>query len=161
MYKTKSCLFIAICLLLGCTASTKIAELGNLNSSKKVLIATENTEFKQEIVDRLTQKLGMPDYYFKVIGINLLPETNTDPYNAILVISKITAGRIQQKTSAYLQNKASDPKLVVLVTSGSGDPYSEIFQTNLKGVDAITSASKMNKVEEITDQIAVLIKKRF
>jgi hypothetical protein len=161
MTKSKLIILATILCFLGCTVSKKIIETGNNNSSRKILIATENSEFKKEVVDRLIEKLGMQDYYFRIISLKQLEEVDRGQYGAILLVCKVTAGKIQARANTFINKELANPKLIIFLTSGSGDPLSEFNTADMSGVDAITSASRISEVEKLADQLKKLLIKRF
>jgi hypothetical protein len=161
MKKTNLILLTTIIFFFGCTVSKKTVEIGDTNNSRKVLIATENSEFKKEVVDRLIEKLGTQNYYFCVISLKQLEEVDSKQYGTVLLVCKVAAGKIQSRANNFIKKESANPKLVVFLTSGSEDMLSESIQTDLSGVDAITTASKISEVEKLSEKLKEMVLKRF
>jgi len=91
-----SFLSIFSCLLAcGCTLKTvdtlKIGDMTTVDS--KVLIATQASQFKDEVVAEIKKALGQNVFYIKVLDVKWLPSQSVDDYNAIVVLNRCMAGR--------------------------------------------------------------------
>jgi len=155
-------IYLALILcFLGCQTDMKSFEKGNSDSSRKVLIAAEDSSFKRKVVTRIIDKLGTQDCYFRIIGLGHLKEEDTGQYGAILLVCKLTGGRVEARAKAFLQKNPSNPKAIVLLTSSFGGPIPKLAKADMSSVDAVTSASKNSQVEMRTDQLIELLIKRF
>ena len=144
-------------LLLGCREDMQPFEKGNPNAARRVLIAGTTSEFRQSIVTKVIEKIGTQDCYFKITDLTSLDEEDTEQYDAILLVTALMASRIDGRITDFLQKNPANPKVIVFVTVG-GDP--ETTKVDIE-VDAVTSASQSDRLEERADQLVILFKKRF
>ncbi|MBU1078605.1 MAG: hypothetical protein KKH98_15000 [Spirochaetes bacterium] len=153
----KIIVFIIIVLLvsINCARNLKEAEYGDKSLDKKVLIAGNRSEYKNEIIKRITDVLNKEGYYFSVIPLSDLDETDTSPFGAVLLINTYRMGKIDGDVQDYLSKDPANKKVIVFTTAGTED-----LSVNLK-VDTITSASKKENINIQADQIIKLIRKRF
>ena len=144
-----------------CAKDMEAFEKGNIETPQKVLIAGTDSEFKQNVVNKIIETLGTEDYYFKIIGLNQLDKEETEPYGAILLISSFMAGKIDGRVTRFLQKDPTNPKVIVFYTIGSENtPPSGKVKPDIKA-DAITSASLPDRIDERVDQLVTLIEERF
>jgi hypothetical protein len=150
--------------IMGCTTNMKPFEEGDRSSSKKVLIAAEGSGFKKAVVEAVIERLGTEEWYFRGIGLGELTETSEDEveqYGAVLIVCKMTGGRVESQARAFVDKERRNPKLVVLMTTGGDGTLPEGAQSDLNKVDAVSSASKTAYVEESAEEIAALLQERF
>jgi hypothetical protein len=152
---------LCLVLLFGCKSNMPSFERGDANSPKKVLIAAEESTFKRNIVENLIDTIGTEDWYFNVIGIDGLNEADPEQYGAVLLICKMTGGRVEARTRAFLEEQDGNPKLIVLLTTGGKGELPDSAQSDIGTVDAVSSPSKTASVEETANELAALIEKRF
>lgn len=153
--------FIGLFLVCSCAKDMEAFEEGDIKATRKVLIAGTDSEFKQNVVNKIIETLGTEDYYFKIIGLEQLDKEETEPYGAILLISSCMAGKIDGRVTQFLQKDPTNPKVIVFYTIGDEDtPPSGKFKPDIKA-DAITSASMPDRVDERADQLITLIGERF
>ena len=144
-----------------CAKDMEAFEKGNIETPQKVLIAGTDSEFKQNVVNKVIETLGTEDYYFKIIGLEQLDKEETEPYGAILLISSCMAGKIDGRVTQFLQKDPTNLKVIVFYTIGDEDhPPSGKAEPDIE-VDAITSASIPDRVDERADQLVTLIEERF
>ncbi len=150
--------------VMGCTTNMEPFEKGDSSSSKKVLIAAEDSGFKKAVVEALIERLGTDDCYFRGIGLgqlDQLAEDDMEQYGGILIVCKMTGGRVESQARAFIDAERGNPKLVVLMTTGGDGAMPDGARKDLGSVDAVSSASKTGYVEESAEQVAVLLEKRF
>ncbi|HUT65706.1 MAG TPA: hypothetical protein VMZ05_06105 [Spirochaetota bacterium] len=152
---------VALLFTIGCQHDMLRLEKGNLTATQRVLIAGTTSEFKQNVVTRVMEKLGTVDYYFKIIGLDQLDKEETEQYGAILLVATFAAGQIDGRVTQFLQKDTTSQKVIVFYTYGSEDAgIPDWAKPDIK-VDAVTSASLPNRVEERADELVILIKNRF
>jgi menaquinone-dependent protoporphyrinogen IX oxidase len=148
-------------LIIGCQTDLATIEEGNLSATKRVLIAGTMSNFKQKVADGLVKKLGIQDYYFKITGLNQLAKENTEQYGATVLIASFEWGRIDRRVTQFLQKNPANQKVIVLYTVGAEKVGIQEWANPDRKVDAVTSASSLNRVEERVDELAVLVKAKF
>jgi len=119
------------------------------------------SNFKQKVADGLVKKLGIQDYYFKITGLNQLAKENTEQYGATVLIASFEWGRIDRRVTQFLQKNPANQKVIVLYTVGAEKVGIQEWANPDRKVDAVTSASSLNRVEERVDELAVLVKAKF
>jgi hypothetical protein len=151
----KICLWLVFLLVLpailipGCSLQTlKPMEIGNENYKKSILIATQPTDFKKAVVAEIIEALKKDVNYIKVIDIKHLKNEPTVAYNAIVIVNTCRAWSLSWKVSRYLEKTAEKEKIILLTTANGED-----WQPKDKQVDAVTSASKLNKVDVVAESI--------
>jgi hypothetical protein len=108
--------------------------VGDASVSRRVLIATQHSAFKDTLVAGLIAYLRPRSVYVQVIDISGLPQVQEDQWTAIVVLHTWQFGKPPSVVPAFIAHTRDRRKLVVLTTSGSG-------HARLPGVDAISSAS--------------------
>lgn len=152
--------FAAALLVLGCAANMTPSEAGNSDAARKVLIAGDSSAFKVKVVARLIEDLGTRDWYFRIVGLDRLEEQETGQFGAILLVAAFRAGHLDKRVSSYLRKDPSNPKVIVFFTRGTEDPMPERVKPDIR-VDAVSSASRADRVESRAEELALLIEKRF
>jgi hypothetical protein len=145
-------LALAFC---GCAVrAVRTTEWGDLNAERRVLIATQTSEFKEAVVARIVEGLKEDLYYVKVIDLKALKGEPATEYDAIVVVNTCKAWSMSRGASRFVKNFEEREKVVLLTTAGGGD-----WMPKLGGLDAITSASKSNKVEPLANEIVGKVQK--
>jgi len=120
-----------------------------------VLIASVDSRFKNAVVSEIGGILSQAGYSVKKIDLkNILDELTRD-YRAIIILDTCWAGRETRITGIFAEKiKARNKtKLVVLTTAKD-----ENWRSKIEGVDAVTSASKMNGVQKAAEEIISKLK---
>lgn len=152
--------FAGVLLVLGCASNMTPSEAGSTDAARKVLIAGDSSEFKLQVVARLMENLGTRDWYFRIVGLDRLEEQETEQFGAILLVAAFRAGHLDKRVSSCLRKDPSNPKVVVFFTRGTEDPMPERVRPDIR-VDAVSSASRADRVEGRAEELAALIRKRF
>ena len=143
-------------LLVGClTKDMENRELGNPASPGKILIAGVMSEFKQQVIKRVTEKIGKDKYYIKITGLDNLKKEDTSMYSAIVLINVLMAGQLDGRIKNFLNADPDNDKVIIFTTTGGGINYKP------PAVDSISSASKSELVEQKADELVELIRKRL
>jgi hypothetical protein len=143
----------------GCSLKTvDTSETGDKTTAKsKVLIATQKSRFKDEVVSEIKKVLDDKVKYIKVVDVKWLPNESVDNYRAIVIINACMAGRPDPRVESFIDTIQDKKKLVVL-TTGRLDSW----KPDSPEVDAITSASSMSEsgvvARRIADKVLAIIK---
>lgn len=146
--------------LAGCTTNMPAYEAGQADSPRKVLIAGEDTAFKRSVVLKVIEKLGAHGWYIKVIGLDRLAAQDTEPFGTIVIMAGYRGGRLDSRVSDFLLKDPANGKVVLFYTRGAESPMPESARPKL-GVDAVSTASRDDRVETRAGQLAALIEERF
>lgn len=115
---------------------------------QKVLIASQGSDFKNAVVESLTQYLREKPVYVNVIDVTALAKVIEDEWDAVVLIHTTERWKLQPDVKAYLDRSEDLSKVVLLTTSGSGR-----WKTKDFNVDVITSASKMSEINSVLKKI--------
>jgi len=115
---------------------------------QKVLIASQGSDFKNAVVESLTQYLREKPVYVNVIDVTALAKVVEDEWDAVVLIHTTERWKLQPDVKAYLDRSEDLSKVVLLTTSGSGKWKTKDFK-----VDVITSASKMSEINSVLKKI--------
>ena len=136
-------------LFVGCaTRSVEEIGRGNRSSKRRVLIATQQSPFKEAVVSKVVEGLEKEACYVKIIDIKKLAEEPIEHYEAIVMINTCQARRLNRHARKFLTRVEGKEKIILLTTAGD-----EHWKPKGVTVDAITSASEMNKAGAIADLI--------
>ena len=117
-------------------------------SKSKVLIATQNTTFKQEVVSEIRNALNNNSIYIKVVDVKNLRYQGTQDFSAVVIINRALAGRPDPRVEIYIDNQPQKNKVIILTTG-----ILDAWKPDAEGVDAMTSASVINKSDKIAKKI--------
>ena len=141
-------LVFGIYLLMNRQSVAEPFEVGSPDSGKKVLIATQGSDYKNLMVDTLTSRLKGEDIYIRVIDISGLSEIDQKDWNAEVIIHTTEGYRLPEVVKEYLGRIENPDEVVLLITSGSGEWKPEECE-----VDVFTSASKVSDIQEKANSI--------
>ena len=123
-------------------------EVNSPNLEKKLLIATQGSEFKDMLTQSIVDHYTSDAIYIKVIDVSSLENIAENDYTAILVIHTWENWKPPVEVKAFVENtKPLSNKIVVMTTSGEGS-------YKMEGIDAITGESKVGEVPFFEDRIA-------
>ncbi len=74
-------------------------------SKKRVLIATQNTKFKQAVVSEIRNALNNNSFYIKVVDIKNLRYQGTREFSAVVIINRALAGRPDPRVESYIDKE--------------------------------------------------------
>jgi len=120
------------------------------NPEKIVLIATEESQFKKAVVSKVTEALEKHSCSVKVTDLEKLSDESIQNYQAIVIINTCRVSQLNKHVRKFLKKVNEDEKKkIILLTTAKR----EAWKPKEAEVDAITSASKMNKVDSIAETI--------
>ena len=118
-------------------------------SKSRVLIATQKTKFKQEVVSEIRNALNNHSLYIKVVDVKNLRYEGTQNFSAVVIINRALAGRPDPRVESYIDNEPQKNKIIILTTG-----ILDAWKPDTEGVDAMTSASVISKSNKIAKKIA-------
>ena len=129
-------------------------EVNAPESERRVLIATQGSEFKDAVVAGVVEHLRKRRAYIKVIDVTALSQVIENKWTAVLVIHTWENLKPQADAKAFIERTKGSDKVIVLTTSGRGS-------YKVEGINAISSASIMADVSartlEITNRLDLLL----
>jgi len=137
--------------LLGCAVGTvdTIESDDRATEQSRILIATQNSDFKQAVIQAIRDTLENNSSYMKVIDVKKLPYEPTEDYDAIILVNECMAGRPDPRVESFIDDAPEKEKIVVL-TTGRLDSW----KPESHRVDAMSSASVMTQAPTIGQSIA-------
>lgn len=147
----RQCLVLISLVVWGC-ASQPVATVESgpaAASNRKVLVATQNSKFKRALVSEIHDELNQNSIYLKIIDVRGLKSQSTAEFSAIVIINRCMAGRPDPRVESFIDREPQKNKIIVL-TTGIRDSW----KPDAPGVDAITSASVLDKSDQIARYIA-------
>jgi len=123
-------------------------DIGESESSRKLLIASQGSNFKNALVESVTTHIAKESIYVSVVDVTDLENVKEDDWDAVLLIHTTEQWKLQPDVKAYLDHAQSLDKVIVVTTSGSGEWKSEEYD-----VDVMTSASKSEELPMLTNDI--------
>ena len=122
----------------------------NTNSieyNRKLLIATQGSEFKNQLTKNVVNHYKLDSIFIRVIDISHLEDIEPKSFNAILVLHTWESLKPPIVVETFMNNSiAHQNRIVVLTTSGNGS-------YKMEDIDAITGASNMANIDLFTERI--------
>ena len=137
-------ILISVYILINWQGVIEPYQTGNPNATLKVLIATQGSEFKNNLLENILQKLDNDTIYLSVIDCTSLQKENASEWNAIIIIHTTKAHKIPRYVSRFLGSLQDFSNIVLISTSGGGDEVITEFE-----IDAISTASRMSDTRNI------------
>lgn len=129
-------------------------EINDANLENRILIATQGSVYKNQVVADIISSFYYDSIYIKVIDATELNKEVVKDWDAMVILHTWEIGVPPQAVADFVEKVEVRTKLIVVSTSGSGEEYME-------GIDGISSASLMyevpNQVQLIVDRIYGLI----
>jgi hypothetical protein len=126
------------------------SELNQPSLDKKILVASRSSEFKQAIVDKIKEAFQEKPVYVKFIGVREIKKEDAAQYHAIVMINTCMSWDMDRSVHGFLDRYKDHSNMIVLTTSGDGGWLPKMKGRNF---DAISSASKKVKIDEVANKI--------
>jgi len=127
--------------------TAKSFEVNTSMLDRKLIIATQGSEFKNEITKNIVEFYKPDSIYIKVVDISSLLEIDPQNWNALVIMHTWENWKPPIDVKAFIdRTQAFQNKIVVLTTSGQGS-------FKMKGIDAITGESKLENTASFTHLI--------
>ena len=131
--------------------SQEVIEPFEVNSpalETKVLVGSQGSDFKNALLEKLTERIGKKDIYIRAIDVTTLSGVKEESWDSIILINSIQWYKLQKDVRIFLNSAQATDRIIMLATSGDGDVKPKDGK-----LDTITSASKMNKLDEEFEEI--------
>jgi len=129
-------------------------EINSAYTHPKMLIATQGSKYKNEVVRGVLDFLQTKQIYVRVCDVSELAEVSIDSWEAVLILHTWEMSIPPKEVGEFLKNQYDSEKVLVLCTSGEGSE-------KIGGVDAITGASSMEEVsdhvKDICDKLSMIL----
>jgi len=131
-------------------------QVGNPEATNKILIASQGSEFKNNLLNNLVQKLRTEDNYLYVVDCTKLDSENVPDWDAIVVIHSAQMHELPGAAELFLERTIDLSKVILVSTSGAGDDKVEGFE-----VDAISTASRIGITHKIINWLIPRIESKL
>ena len=140
---------VAIAFLASCTRNVKETQFTAENAKFNLIIASDSSDFKDEIRNRIIDKYSN-NGNIDVVNIDKLENIKPEDYDVILIIDTcIGCEDFNWSMKGFLDRLEDNNNVVVLMTTG----YSH-HEYSYGGVDAITAASRIANEEEVVTRLS-------
>jgi menaquinone-dependent protoporphyrinogen IX oxidase len=135
--------------LAGCASQVEVIERGDRDCGKRVLIATQQSAFKDAVVAGIVEKLGKDSCYVKVIDLKKLAGESIAHYDALVIVTTCKMWRLNRHVRKFFKHlpEKDEGKIILLTT------IAQKYDSKMGQVDAITSASKMEQAGVVAESI--------
>ena len=141
---------LAMFVLSGCASQVEVIERGDKSCGKRVLIATQQSEFKDAVVSGIVEELGKEPCYVKVIDLKKLTDESIESYEVLVIVTTRKIWRLNRHARKFFKHvPEKEEGKIILLTTADGEDY----EPKVGKVDAITSASKMEKAGAVAERI--------
>jgi hypothetical protein len=121
-------------------------EIHSVEHNKKLLIATQGSEFKDSLTRNVINHFKNDSLYIKVIDVSSLNEIAPEDYKAILLIHTWENWKPPIAVKKFIDNAENfRSRIVVITTSGEGS-------YKMEGLDAITGESKPENITPFSNK---------
>ena len=119
-------------------------ELNDIYFDKHILIASQGSKFKNQLINDIINEFKGEEIYIKVIDVSLLNTTKYPDWDFIIIINAIEANKLSESVDQFIKKNNSDNNIILITTSGSGK-----FKGRDYNIDAISTASRVKNIDNI------------
>jgi hypothetical protein len=120
-------------------------EINKPELSNRILIASQGSEFKNALLTNLIGKIDNDSTYIKVINVSELNDVQDMDWKNIIIINTCIADKINKTANQFILQTNNTNTIIMLITAGDGG-----WKPINLSVDAISTASRVSYVEELT-----------
>jgi flagellar basal body-associated protein FliL len=121
------------------------------SNSKKILVATQGSSFKESVNEKLEEYYKNKDFYINVLDVtNLGTISDYNSYDKIIIISSVESSKINQEAENTINQISDKEKIKIITTSGSGSWDNYISDE----IDTLSTVSKDENIKDVIDFIA-------
>lgn len=157
--KRFSRIFIVLLLLMFLTTGLAFANRieGNPNGRYRVLIATESTPYKNQLINTLIERLSDGNVMIQVVDHQRGGLANLDPrdFNAVFISNSGVQAMVRPAVMNWLNSVSAHDDNVILHTTQINN------WTPPVQVDSVTSASSRGNINRLTDDLVQRIRRFF
>lgn len=131
----------------------RIFEVNTPAASKKIVIASQGSNFKNKLGNLILNEPDFSQFYFKGIDVKQLGEIDNDAWDAVVVITTVEGGKLPRTATKFLTEAGDAQNIRLVITSGGGSLVPEGIT-----IDAYTSASAEKDLTQISQAIINAVK---
>ena len=95
-------------------------DVNALKGKYKILIATQGSEYKNEVVDYVVEHFKNDSVYLRIEDVSLLPNVSVDQWNLIVLMHTWEIFKPEKESQLFLEKNYDKTKMFVVSTSASG-----------------------------------------
>ena len=144
-------LFISAALIFRLTFSPKNMKAFSINapsSKTKILLATQDTKFKEQVLKQLEQDYQNKPVFFQIIDVKDISTFDPGNWHKILIFNAIESDKISETGENFVNQYSNTNKIILIATSGSGK-----WEKNNLNIDTLTVASKQENLNKVISYI--------
>lgn len=127
----------------------KTVEYNSDIKSPSLLIATQQSSFKDEIIKKVVAELKKEKVRILVTDVTKLGDIKRDDWDGVIVLTTVQNGKLQKDSHNFLAEHAKNMDSIrVIFTASSGKWESKDLE-----IDAVSSASKIVNIEPVVKKI--------
>lgn len=135
----------------------KDREISKKGATIKILISAASSNFKDAVINDLTDSLKSDSVFIKVTGLKKISSVKPENWNLIVIINTCMAWQMDNRVQNFIKTYPSYRGFIILTTSGNPDSCGS--RNNISSyVDAISSASLTNVKEKVVNQVLAAIR---
>ncbi len=123
-------------------------ELNDPKNEHQLLIATQGSDFKDEITQKIVANYSDRQFYIKVIDVSKLANYKIPDWEIVIIMHTWEIGVPEENVALFLGKVEDISNVIVVTTSGDGGFTPE-------GIDGISCASVMEETETIYEEIMI------
>ena len=131
-------------------------QVGNPQATNKILIASQSSDFKENLLETLVQELKSNDKYLYVVDCTKLGNEVFSYWDAIVIIHSAQVHKMPREAELFLKRSVDLSKVILVSTSGAGDDKIEEFD-----VDAISTASRISIIHKVISWLIPQVESRL
>jgi hypothetical protein len=145
------CVLCATVWFLGCAPKVITPHtIGTIGSERRVLIATQESQFKEAVINRVIEELEGDEVYIEVVDLKALSQKPRERYEAVVILNEYQFFSLHHHVRKYLKDADEEEKKKIILITTAGSPHRVREVTE---VDAISSASKPERADTVSETI--------
>ncbi len=125
----------------------------NEDAGQRVLVITEDTEFKAVLVNETQNQLNEQGLFTEIECVNNPSRADDSGYDVVAVVWHIQMGKLPANVENYINRCKEQDKLIIFATSGGGEMESDC------AVDAVTCPSQNDPTEQADALTGMILEK--
>lgn len=117
---------------------------GDPAAEKRILIASQGSEFKEQLVAQLVNRFSNEQTYLSVVDCTALDGIDGSEWDAIILLHTMQVHKMPKEATRFLERQKDLSRTMLVCTSGGGDEIMTGF-----AVDAISSPSRLSRLPEV------------
>ena len=131
-------------------------KVGSPDAKNKILIASQGSDFKNNLLETLVLELKSDDKYLYVVDCTKLVNEVFSDWDAIVIIHSAQIHKMPREAELFLKRSVDLSKVMLVSTSGAGDDKIEEFD-----VDAISTASRISIIHKVINWLIPRIESKL